>query len=625
MKLFNKFSILGWILLISLIALGARIGDNTLIIGDENPAIDKEIQIGDGRLKWDAGTNKTQFSNNAGVSFVDIGSGAGGAGGQNFFVNKSFNGESGTLGWNVIGSAVISTTAVTPINGDFSLTCDMDAQNAICRSDLIPIPEKFKGQACEVNFTYTGITDDLVKPQVVDSSNVKLPGATYQNQVDGTDFLQAQTGIVQRSIFLICPSSGDIKLEFNQTVAGDPAIFEFDDVHVGELIGLQTTSIDADWSDCGFVPGDFSAGWGTVSEIQIQCRRDGPDELMQGSFRTGSVVGSIGSIDLPSAFTIDLTKKPSGSTGRLGTIIRITTTGIFVASENTGVLFTDGADNDTIFLSTQGVSTTAFAKINVSNHIGSNETATFNIRIPVVENAATPVKIFLSIPKVAENINEFSANVSNGGSSTVTSENTDWINGDCTRTSIGFVQCTVQTNLNLTLGMSCTCTPDNTGSAKDRNCVIDSTSTTNVDIRTSVASSGANADIDFSIACQKQAADFKTPVVQPILVNQVTTPEANGIVITTCFVGGNDGTPSADSNLCANWIDSFTDSGVGLYIINLTSGIFSDIPHCVGTSDVGTEMVAFTAVTTSTINVTGFNTNGSTVDTDFYITCIGER
>ena len=173
--------------------------------------------------------------------------------------------------------------------------------------------------------------------------------------------------------------------------------------------------------------------------------------------------------------------------------------------------------------------------------------------------------------------------------------------------------------------MSCTCTPDNTGSAKDRNCVIDSTSTTNVDIRTSVASSGANADIDFSIACQKQAADFKTPVVQPILVNQVTTPEANGVVIVTCFVGGNDGTPSADSNLCANWIDSFTDSGVGLYIINLTSGIFSDIPHCVGTSDVGTEMVAFTAVTTSTINVTGFNTNGSTVDTDFYITCIGER
>ena len=72
MKTFiGKLNMIGWLLLVSSIAMGAKIGDDTLRVGTKTGA-DIEIQMGNGVLKWDDGTSKIQLSNDGGSIFNDI-------------------------------------------------------------------------------------------------------------------------------------------------------------------------------------------------------------------------------------------------------------------------------------------------------------------------------------------------------------------------------------------------------------------------------------------------------------------------------------------------------------------------------------------------------------------------
>ena len=73
MKKFNeKFGAIGWVLLIALICMGAKIGGNVLRIGDDTIANDKTILMGDGVLKWNGSTSKLQRSNDGGTIFTDL-------------------------------------------------------------------------------------------------------------------------------------------------------------------------------------------------------------------------------------------------------------------------------------------------------------------------------------------------------------------------------------------------------------------------------------------------------------------------------------------------------------------------------------------------------------------------
>lgn len=65
------------IVLIAMLLIAAKITDNILRIGDNNPAVDKIIDLSDGIIKWNASANKLQFSNDAGGGFDDIAGAAG--------------------------------------------------------------------------------------------------------------------------------------------------------------------------------------------------------------------------------------------------------------------------------------------------------------------------------------------------------------------------------------------------------------------------------------------------------------------------------------------------------------------------------------------------------------------
>lgn len=50
--------------------------------------------------------------------------------------------------------------------------------------------------------------------------------------------------------------------------------------------GFSTTNADTDWQSCGHTASDFT-GFGTVTNIETQCKRQGSDLLMRGSFTPG--------------------------------------------------------------------------------------------------------------------------------------------------------------------------------------------------------------------------------------------------------------------------------------------------------------------------------------------------
>lgn len=569
MKKFNlKSSFLIWLLLVPMLAMGARVGDNTLKIGVATGS-DIQINMGGGSIKFNDTTSKMQTSNDGGSTFKDIGSGTGGGGGQNFFENG--DAESGTANWNNIGGGTFVTNAVTPINGLNDFAWNASAQNDIVRTDQISIPEKFKGQACQIEFVYSGGTNDLVKPQVVDSSNVKLPGATFRNQVDGSDFLQAQTNIVQRSIFFICPTSGTIKFEYNQTVAGNPALMNYDDVHVGDNLGLAQAVLP-DVLSANFDGDGTCAVLSESVNFVSSCSRTGA-----GSYEVNFVSGML---------TIVPGVVMTGNTADFMSIVSVSTSQLVLSKTSDAGVLEDG--DFSIVVIKQGV------------------------------DAQQSVLVFTSIPKVAENINDFSALVADGaGTTTVSRENTDWITGNCTNGSAGAYVCTLSAFIS---------TPNcqvQTISGADRTAVISSLTNTSMTVNTYISNTGVLTDATFMLSCQK-GDDFKLPTVPIILVNQVETSLPNGVRVESCQID-NTGTPVTANSLCNNWISSVSDGGVGLAAPQFVTGIFSEAPVCTMSTD-DTFTIGFTAPTTVGVSTAVRATlTGTLTDTFFFMTCIGKR
>lgn len=69
----------------------------------------------------------------------------------------------------------------------------------------------------------------------------------------------------------------------------------------------------------------FSVGWGTPSNIAFWYRRMGDTLKVRGTFTTGTVAGSNGTISLPSNLTIDSTKISAAGKDVFGWIIGSTT------------------------------------------------------------------------------------------------------------------------------------------------------------------------------------------------------------------------------------------------------------------------------------------------------------
>lgn len=129
----------------------------------------------------------------------------------------------------------------------------------------------------------------------------------------------------------------------------------------------------------------FSAGWGTVTSVTVGYTVVGKMLFVNGTFTTGTVAGSVGTITLPSGLTIDTT----------GAVSRVTQYGLIYglhsgananlfANSHVGNLIYDGSNTDRVeFSDINGGGGNNFGSRNVSSMFGSTERVSFSIVVPL--------------------------------------------------------------------------------------------------------------------------------------------------------------------------------------------------------------------------------------------------
>lgn len=131
-------------------------------------------------------------------------------------------------------------------------------------------------------------------------------------------------------------------------------------------------------------------------------------------------------------------------------------------------------------------------------------------------------------------VDVYSAVIASTTTDVVTSENVDFINGNCTTATVGRSTCTFNSGL-VTQQLSCSCTT--VINAANRSCAVLVQSSTSVLVSTT--SGGVEADgIGFNLICQKQGADFvATRNIVGSFSEIPTTKGSNGADIQSVYFG----------------------------------------------------------------------------------------
>jgi hypothetical protein len=150
--------------------------------------------------------------------------------------------------------------------------------------------------------------------------------------------------------------------------------------YFGSSSVYTSTNADTDWASCGHTTSSFT-GFGTVSNIETQCKRQGGDLLMKGKFTSGVSTAVEARISLPIWNGVQLS---SEGTTRIPSIQQ---SGLFSAN----IATTAGYANDIAALIEPSVTyftirtpgSSSLTKANGSAITGSPATPSFNVRIPV--------------------------------------------------------------------------------------------------------------------------------------------------------------------------------------------------------------------------------------------------
>lgn len=247
-----KLTFIGLALVIVAIAFGANIKDNILNVGDQNPATNKQINMGSGAFKWNGSTGKMEFSNDQAL-FFDVGSGSGGGGqGVNFLSFPNAENQV-TTGWTCDGSFTVTTTTVEVGFGLASYKLDTASQNDACDHQQESIPNGLKGGNCFAEVNYNGPAG--YRFDVVDGSSNLLGSVTL------TD---SESAWRKAGVSFVCPSSGTLGVRLFQPAAPDPGPIFFDNVHLGNNFTVGQVS-QADFVGQFRYDGIANCLWSTTS------------------------------------------------------------------------------------------------------------------------------------------------------------------------------------------------------------------------------------------------------------------------------------------------------------------------------------------------------------------------
>lgn len=578
MKKFNfKFGLIGWLLIITVTAFAAKIGDNILRIGDPI-GFDITINMGSGAIRWNSTDSKLQFSND-GVSFKDIGSGGGGGGGEGF--NNGFgpddNGdaENGLVGWSETGGGTFEVSLVDPLQllGSFEFTSS--AQNDYVENANLSFDKDiFKGRSCQAQIEYIGGDENLTM-KLMDGNDLVVASLV----------LPAHTISAPESIFFLCPNAaqiladanvGNLRIRIDNVGASAAPLIRFDKAYIGTLIGLSETTL----------PDVFSFIVHT---------------------NTGVVLAESGGV-LTSCSTIS-TGRTSCSFQGLTEIPALTCTALV---DDWNVSFNSLSPSSADI---QIRNSAAVAADNNISCVGKKQGV----------DAKQTAQVYKSIPKVSENVNEFSAKVAIAG--TVTDENVDIINGNCTHPGTGIWTCPA---VGLTVKPNCVASRNSGVGNASFDPKYDATASSPTSLRfVATNESGVEIDVPFTFKCQKQGVDFKMPTVQPAIVGQVVNSYAESasknVRVESCSIT-NAGTPTTGTPMCDSWVDSITDVAPGVSGINYDTSTFGGAKPtctCTGLGNSGDCRVAI--ISDILLQINTYDASTTLTDMNLEVICTGAR
>lgn len=359
-----------------------------------------------------------------GIKWSDASSG--GSGRVNYLTNGQF--ESNDTGWATYSDAAGATpvdgtggspnvtfarNTTTPLNGnaDGKLVKDAANRQGQGASYAFTVPSGYQqGRASELTFLWDGSHANYVAGDVLafiyDVTNSVLITPTNNS------LPKAKTPITMK---WDQSTSASYRLIFHVATTNASAYDVFvDDVVCGPGQVIQG-AVSQYLGSLGLTP---SGGFGTTASPRYDAWRNGDRMFLRGRFTTGTVSGTIGSIDLPSDYTVDTTRISSAASG---TVIGAWSTassggsaGIYSAGY-AGVVFFDGSDTNTLFFAINGASA-AYSKTNVNAGIaGSSAPFDFWIDIPISEWAGS------GTVNLAQNDVEYAYNSSTGTGSDSTS------------------------------------------------------------------------------------------------------------------------------------------------------------------------------------------------------------
>lgn len=618
MKAYLSILISALFMTTQIFAANQTLGADKVIIGNKT-SVDKAIEFNinagaaNPKIKANQSTNKIQFAQD-GVNYKDLGSGSGGGGsGVNVITEPGF--ESGiNVGWTSSGGTYAAiTSGINLLYQTTSASFQATATTQYFESTAVVIPQILYGQSCMVKTIYKGGDANLYLT-VLDGSSVELIPTTTRAT------LNAETGIKTAKVYFTCPTSGSMKLRVASTAAS--AVAFFDETHLGSA-DFQGVPAISSWTS--FIP---VSNWVSNTSFLGKWRLVGEQLEVEVSWTNSGAPTAVGlQITLPANFNIDFNKLPHGvlaSDSIIGYGSQ-TDTGIniypfYVSPSSVNVVAARTANASTSYL-TAGATVTNLLPFTV----GATDTGNLSFKVPVIGAATSDTAINSKCPNDIACENNFGAQMV-VSAQTISNENLDWINGNCTKASVGNFTCTFNSGI-FTAVPNCSVTSlAGSGTATS----IINTTSGSINFATFITTSGTLTDYPVNINCQKSGADFKAKQnIQGFLASTLTSGLSNlrleYVSVTTqctstpCTIASQSGA-----------ITSITRSGVGSYIANFAAGTFSTAPVCWGNS--ASNLVAQTmstiqgSNTTTTSNfVTVTSATGSTGDGYFNMFCLGVR
>jgi hypothetical protein len=356
---------------------------------------------------------------------------------------------------------------------------------------------------------------------------------------DGTttcEAVQAESGSVRGNVVVECSfvytSTGNRTFElFGASTTGTLSVFsnqtapristKFILEYFGNSSVYSSTNADTDWASCGHTTSSFT-GFGTVSAIETQCKRQGGDLLMKGKFTAGTPTGVEARVSLPLWNGVQLV---SANSSIIPTIqISGSASSSFSSATFFGIATLQEPSASYITLGLQNSTGSSLTKSSGNALLNASGLLSFSARIPIEgwQNSNIIIGQFNGLESCTNTLectDTFSAKVSAAG--VVSDENVNWINGNASIVGTSVYNITFNTGL-FTTTPNCVATPN--AASGHPIARIEGTPTSS-GVSVYISSSTANFPSNFSILCQKQGADYIGKTAKAVASDQnVSSP-----------------------------------------------------------------------------------------------------